>query len=408
MKVVVLGLGADTKDVIPYLGNRGDKVTVLDERNGDKFENLNKYDLIVRSPGVYRYRPELLKTRTPITSKTKLFFDLCPGKIIGVTGTKGKGTTATLIYEILKAAGKKVYLGGNIGTGIFETLEKTGKDDWVVLELSSFQLIDLHKSPHIAVILMTTAEHQDWHKNILEYVEAKKNLVCHQTPTDYAVVNKDYPNSVEIGKAATGQIAWVSKDFLQNMADEEIGLRGSHNRENVVAAATAAKLAGVNEPTIRKVIKEFKGLEHRLEEVAAVNGVIYYNDSFSTTPETAIAAIKTFREPEIVILGGSSKNSDFSALGKTIRETQNIKALILIGSEAKKIEKTVGKARGVRVIRNHGNMTKIVEIAYNNAVSGDIVLLSPACASFDMFKNYKDRGLQFKKEVLALNEKQKP
>ncbi|MCL4397599.1 UDP-N-acetylmuramoyl-L-alanine--D-glutamate ligase [Patescibacteria group bacterium] len=404
MKVAVLGLGIDTQDVIPYLKSRGDKVTILDEKNGDKFENLDKYDLIVRSPGVYRYRPELLKTKTPITSKTKLFFDVCPGKIIGVTGTKGKGTTASLIYEIMKAAGYDVYLGGNIGTGVFDL--KLTKNSWVILELSSFQLIDLDKSPHIAVVLMVTQEHQDWHPTVQEYLDAKKSIVSHQKPTDYAVINKDYPNSAEIGRAATGKVVWISKDALQNMADEEIGLRGSHNRENVVAAATVAKIIGIDEETMRRVIKNFRGLEHRLEEVAKINGVTYYNDSFSTTPETAIAAIKAFKEPEIVVLGGSSKNSDFSELGKIIRGAKNIKALILIGTEAKKIKEAVGKAGDIRIIEGLKSMDEIVKTAYNTAISGDVVLLSPACASFDMFKNYKDRGRQFKQAVVDLNDKQ--
>ena len=404
MKVAVLGLGVDTEDVIPYLKNRGDEVTIFDEKNGDKFDNLDKFDLIVRSPGVYRYRKEL-KDLKNVTSKTKLFFDVCPAKIIGVTGTKGKGTTATLIYEILKAAGKKVFLGGNIGMGIMGELRDMKEDDWVVLELSSFQLIDLHKSPHIAVVLMVTQEHQDWHQNTQEYIEAKKNIVSHQNPTDYAVVNKDYPNSREIGEAAAGKVEWVSNNALKNMADDEIGLRGVHNRENVVAAVTVAKLAGVEEQTMRKVIKEFKGLEHRLEEGATVNGVAYYNDSFSTTPETAIAAIKAFKEPEIIILGGSSKNSDFSELAETIKKATNIKQVILIGTEGERLHKLLEKLKYLKILRG-ANMEKIVKTAYNIATSGDVVLLSPACASFDMFKNYKDRGQQFKEQVARLkNEK---
>lgn len=395
MKVVVLGLGVDTQDVIPYLRDRGDKVTVLDEKNGDKFDNLDKYDLIVRSPGVYRYRPELLKTKTEITSKTKLFFDLCPAKIIGVTGTKGKGTTATLVYEILKAAKKKVFLGGNIGSGVFGILRKLGKDDWIILELSSFQLIDLHKSPHIAVVLMVTSEHQDWHKNIQEYVDAKKNIVAYQRVTDFAVVNKDYPNSVEIGKAARGKVIWVSGRDI----DLPTRLRGEHNKENIAAAVAVAKIIGV---PFKGIVRGFRGLEHRLEEVRTVGGVTFYNDSFSTTPETAIAAVKSFSEPEIVILGGSSKNSDFSQLGKTIRNSPNVKAVILIGAEGERIYKLLKGLKFLKLLRGPTSMEKIVNLAYNTAVSGDVVLLSPACASFDMFKNYKDRGDQFKRQARRL------
>lgn len=391
-KVVVLGLGVDTQDVIPYLESQGAIVTVLDEAKGDKFENLDTYDLIIRTPGIYRYRDELKKTKTGISSKTKLFFDLCPAKIIGVTGTKGKGTTATLIYEILKAAGKDVYLGGNIGQGVFEFLPKLTADSWVVLELSSFQLIDLTKSPHIAVVLMVTSEHLDWHKATDDYVQAKKPITKYQTAKDFAVINKDYPNSVAIGKMGQGKKIWVSgKDT--NLPTR---LRGPHNKENIAAAVAVAKIIGV--PYL-DAVANFKGLEYRLEEVATIRGITFYNDSFSTTPETAVAAIKSFTEPEIVILGGSSKNSDFRELGKVISSAPNIKAVMLIGVEGPKIGQFV---KGQKILPGGKNMAEIVKIAYNKATSGDVVLLSPACASFDMFKNYKDRGQQFKTEVQSL------
>lgn len=391
-KIAVLGLGVDTQDVIPWLEKQRAEITILDESKGDKFENLDKYDLLVRSPGVYRYRDELLKTKTEITSKTKLFFDNCPAKIIGVTGTKGKGTTATLIYEILKAVKKDVYLGGNIGEGIFDKLDQLDEFAWVILELSSFQLIDLHKSPHIAVVLMTTSEHLNWHKNVGEYIDAKKNIVAYQKPSDFAVVNKDYSNSREIGKAVTGKIIWVSKrngNFVTK-------LRGEHNQENIAAAVAVAKIIGV---PYEKVVKNFRGLEHRLEEVKTIKGVTFYNDSFSTTPETAIAAIKSFTEPEIVILGGSSKNSNFTELGKVISKAKNIKKVILIGTEGSRIKE---KIKNASILEGANNMAEIVKMAYNNAESGDVVLLSPACASFDMFKSYKDRGNQFKEEVKKL------
>lgn len=396
--VAILGLGEDTKDCLPWLEKQGAKITVLDELKGDRFDKLDRFDLLVRSPGVYRYRKEFEGLN--VTSKTKLFFDLFPReKIIGVTGTKGKGTTSTLIYEILKEAGKKVVLGGNIGAGIFDYIDKENDIDFVILELSSFQLIDLEKSPHIAVVLMVTSEHLNWHKSLKEYVDAKINIVAHQKSSDFTIVNKDYPNSVKIGKSATGQVIWVSKDALKNMTDDEIGLRGGHNRENVVAAATVGKILNIKESIIRSVIKNFHGLEHRLELVKKVRGVSFYNDSFSTVPETAIAAVKSFFEPTIIILGGSSKNSNFSELGKVIDNSKNIKLVVSIGAEGPKITKFI---KNKKVLRVDGKMDKIVEMAYNNAVSGDVVLLSPACASFDMFKSYKDRGQQFKDAVNKL------
>ncbi len=394
MKVAVLGLGVDTQDVIPFLEKRGDEVTVLDEAKGDKFENLDQYDLIVRSPGVYRYRPELLKTKTVITSKTKLFFDLCPAKIIGVTGTKGKGTTATLIYEILKAGGKDVYLGGNIGSGIFGILPELTGNSWVILELSSFQLVDLTKSPHIALVLMITSEHLNWHKDEAEYVSAKKSILAYQTENDFAVINKDYPNSVAIGKQGKGKKIWISGKEI-NLTTR---LRGEHNKENIAAAVSVAKILDL---PFEDVVANFPGLEHRLEEVTTVNGITFYNDSFSTTRETAIAAIKSFTEPEIVILGGSSKNSDFTQLGQAISDSENIKLVILIGAEGPRIAKTI---QNKKTLFETKNMASIVNLAYNNATSGDVVLLSPACASFDMFKSYKDRGTQFKEQVKLLKE----
>lgn len=400
-KVVVLGAGDDTKDVIPYLEKEGALVTILDEKKGQSFYNLSTYDVIVRSPGVYRYRSEIEeaeKNGVIVTSKIKLFFDLCPAKIIGVTGTKGKGTTATLIYEILKKAGKKVYLGGNIGTGIFHLLPDLDKTSWVVLELSSFQLIDLEKSPHIGVVLMVTLDHQNWHISEEEYVTAKKNIVVYQKATNFAVVNKDYPNSVAIGKAAKGKVFWISGTDVTFSSR----LRGEHNKENISAAIAVAKIIGV---PFEETVANFKGLEHRLEEVRTVNGVTFYNDSFSTVPETAIAAIKAFHEPEIIILGGSEKGSDFTKLGKTIAQASNIKAVILIGLMTERIEKAIKNAdpeNKVKIIKGSKNMDEIVKTAYNNAISGNVVLLSPACASFDMFQSYKDRGQQFKDAVNLL------
>lgn len=398
-KIAILGWGVDTQDVEPWLKEQGAVVTILDEQK-EAFGDLTKYDVLVRSPGVYRYRSDIVKAEsagTAVTSKTKIFFDVCPGKIIGVTGTKGKGTTSTLIYEILKAAGKKVFLGGNIGKGIFEHLDEMDKNSLVVLELSSFQLIDLHKSPHVAVVLMTTSEHMDWHKSVNEYVDAKSRITQFQMPNDYVIYNKDYPNSVKISKQGKAKKISVSgKDWKG-----EMGLRGEHNRENVAAATAVARIFKVQGSIISKVVGEFKGLEHRLEEVATIDGVTYFDDSFSTTPETTIAAIKAFTEPLILIAGGSEKGSDFTNLGKVISETKNIKAVILIGHMADRIDKAILN-RNLSIIRNISNLKDVVRTASGLASSGDVVLLSPACASFDMFKNYKERGNQFKEEVRKL------
>lgn len=448
-KVAILGFGIEGLAVLKFLEKKGASVWILDRRQkenldqdsisqaeqlGAQFtlgkeylENLSAFDIIVRSPGVRRLLPELLvaeKAGVTITSQTKIFFDLCPCPIIGVTGTKGKGTTSTLLYEMLKEAGEDAYLGGNIGLPPLSFLEKLQRTSIVVLELSSFQLQDLTKSPHIAVLLMMTSEHLDHHATHEEYIEAKRNIIRFQTKDDYAVINRDYPASNESDIHTDGKVYYFSREretnngcfaiygkiiVRKNNSDDEIiktseiALPGKHNLENVCAAVMAARLANVSTKYIINVLKTFTGLPHRLELIREVGGVKYYDDSFSTTPETAIAAIESFDQPKILILGGSSKGSDFASLGKVIRESESIKAIIGIGDEWEEIKAHFGTlASHVLVIEGAKTMNQIVQAVSKIAKSGDVVLLSPACASFDMFKNYKDRGEQFKKEVLGL------
>ncbi len=429
-KVAILGLGVEGQSSAEFLKGQGADVTVLDEKgNPEYFNNLDAYDLILRSPGIKLSYLENLGEK--VTSHTKIFFDLCPCPIIGVTGTKGKGTTASLIYAMLKAEGKDAYLGGNIGVPPLSFLDKLNKNSIVVLELSSFQLQDLTKSPHIAVVLMVTREHlapdrkegthQNYHSSVNEYIDAKRNILRYQTEGDFAIVNKNYPASRESDVHTPGQIFYISREdevvegcFIKNekvtvrrggveeeiIETSEILLPGKHNLENVCAATMTAILAGVSRKNIAQVLRTFKGLEHRLELVVEKNGVRYYDDSFSTTPETAIAAIDAFEVPEILILGGSSKKSDFKELGQVIFERPNIKAIIGIGEEWEKIKEAIGHQRaGIEYIEDCKNMAEVVAAASKIAEDRDVVLLSPACSSFDMFENYKDRGEQFKKEV---------
>lgn len=449
--VAVLGLGVEGLSNLQFLKEKNANVWVLDRRQKedidpslltsaealgaqfifgkDYLKNLTDYHVIVRSPGVKRLLPELVaaeKSGVIITSQIKLFFDLCPAKIIGVTGTKGKGTTSTMIYEMLKAAGRDVYLGGNIGTPPLDFLSKLQSSSWVVLELSSFQLQDLHKSPHIAVMLMITSEHMDHHASLEEYVEAKRNILRFQTADDFAIVNRDYPASNESDILTEGKVFYVSRERetdnacfsfgdkvrirkngndLEIIKINEIKLPGKHNLENVCAAVMAANLAGVGQKHIVDVLKSFTGLEHRLELIRELDGIKYYDDSFSTTPETAVAAIESFEQPKILILGGSHKGSNFTELGKTIRESKSIKAIIGIGEEWFRIKEEIGidnKELGIEIIEDKQDMKAIVAAAAKIAKSGDIVLLSPACASYGMFKNYKDRGNQFREQVLSL------
>lgn len=428
-KVAIIGEGVEGKSSIKFLKEKGAEITILDKKHSYEYlSHLDEYDLIFRSPGVKiseitQKDPALINK---ISSQTKLFFDLCPCPIIGVTGTKGKGTTSTLIYEMLKRDGKDAYLGGNIGVPPLDFLDKLSTHSIVVLELSSFQLIDLDKSPHVAVILMITSEHLDYHSTVEEYISAKRNIINAQTKKDFAILNRDYPASLESDIHTKGKVYHVSREqevgngcfaqdgkivIRQNGEDieivdtSELKLRGEHNFENACAASMAAYLSGVAPEAIRTVLREFAGLPHRLELIGAVNGVEYFNDSFSTTPETAIAAIESFKNPEILVLGGSSKNSNFEELGKIIASKDNIKSIIGIGLEWERIKSYIKNPKSpIFFIEGAKDMKTIVTAASKIALPGDVVLLSPACASFDMFKNYKDRGLQFKEEVKRLKE----
>lgn len=457
-RVGVLGAGVEGISSANFLVEQGAEVILLDAKEmldegilnqvqddmnqgnivfhggEDYLQNLTQFDVLFRSPGIKPSLPELVdaaKQGITITSQTNLFFALSPAPIIGVTGTKGKGTTASLIYEMIKTEGLPVYLGGNIGVPPLTFLEDLTPSSWVVLELSSFQLMDLQRSPHIAVMLMITNEHQDYHTDITEYIDAKRNLIRFQTPTDFAILNRDYPATHESDIFTEAQIFQVSREreaagdgcfVRQNrlivrrdgkerdiMHTSEILLPGKHNIENISAAVMAATLAGISEKAIVSVLQTFKGLRHRLELVGEVRGVKYYDDSFSTTPETAIAAIEAFDAPEILILGGSSKKSDFTELGQLLSTRVNIKAIIGIGEEWERIKAEIknlptgGQDPKFQIIEGCQNMQEIVAKAAEIATPGDVVLLSPACASFGMFANYKERGEQFTQEVARLN-----
>jgi len=444
-QIAVLGLGIEGRDVCEYLLKQGARnITVFDRKTAvelgqiyKRFKSLKNlefklgqnylkdglvdFDIIFRSPAFKLSMPEIVeaeKAGATISSATKLFFDFCPAKIIGVTGTKGKGTTATLIYRILKKAKKKVFLAGNIGEPMLTLLPKLRKEDLVVLELSSFQLIDMTKSPHLAIVLFVSSEHLDYHQNTQEYIEAKSNIVRHQKSSDFAILNADNPTSSSFASLTPAKIYCFSRSRKVNggyveadkifLFDKLIGkigklkLRGAHNWDNVCAAITASRLVGVDIDPIKKTVFSFSGLEHRLELVRRYKGVSFYNDSFSTTPETAIAAIRAFKEPIILIAGGSEKGSDYTELGKEITHS-SVKCLILIGQMAERIKKAaLEEGYKGKIIFQLGEMKEIVRKAFAEAKTGEVVLLSPACASFDMFKNYKDRGRQFKKYVRSL------
>lgn len=442
MNVAILGYGVDGKSAATYWYKLGATITICDESpdielpiyakpklGSDYLSGLSDFDIIVRSPGI---RPDKITAANPdsrdilkkVTSTINEFFAKCPAPIIGVTGTKGKGTTSTLIYNMLAEAGKKVFLGGNIGTVPLDFLDQVSPDSWVVLELSSFQLMDIAYSPKIGVCLMVVPEHLDWHTNLQEYYHAKSQLFSQQKENDIAVFNATNPSSkriVDAGKAIkvpyyvpppkesayTVAGAYVEGDQIcyegKIVCDvKDVRLLGRFNLENVCAAIGAVwNIIGGDVDAIKRALSTFSGLEHRLEFVREVENVAYYNDSFATTPESTVAAMRAFTHPKVVILGGSDKGVPFYDVVDEVIHNY-VRRVIIIGETGQKfIELLV--ARGYENITLGGNtMAEIVHAAREAAQPGDVVLLSTACASFGLFKNYKDRGNQFKAEVNKL------
>lgn len=433
VKIAILGYGVQGRSAYEYWKKSGAEITICDYKTGiklppgtqgslgeDYLKNLEQYDTLVRSPSV---KPEeIVKNNSPeilnkITSVTNEFLKICPTKnIIGVTGTKGKGTTSMLLTKMLKASGKSVHLGGNIGTPPLDLLKNNIQEsDWVVLELANFQTIDLVHSPHIAVCLLVVPEHLDWHSDELHYYDSKKPMFKHQTEDDFAIYFSKNKLSEEITSVSKGQkIPYYEKPgaIIENnelvIANETIcsvkdfKLPGEHNWQNICAATTAFWQIENNVQAIQKVAKSFSGLPYRLELVREVKGVKYYNDSFGTAPETAQVAIKAFTEPKILILGGSDKGLSFSGLAKTVSEN-NVKKVLLIGLMAEKIREELEKAGYKDYVPGGKDIDEIVQNAQKAAEPGDVVLFSTACASFDMFENYKDRGDKFNRAVIELS-----
>lgn len=336
-------------------------------------DNLNKYDLVFRSPGVPYH---LVEKHNNITSLTALFLKLCPAKIIGVTGTKGKGTTATLIYKILKYCKKDAYLAGNIGKPALDILPKLKKSSWVVLELSSFQLQGIKQSPHVAVMLDLFPDHMEVHASYQEYVNAKKNIHRHQKSSDKAFFVKD-----------------LDLKQFKAFSPDELKIPGTHNFKNAVMAYTVTKNLKCPEKKIIEAIIRFKGNEHRLEFVKKIKGVSFYNDSASTNPQTTIAAVKAFSESKILIAGGYDKNLSYKPWAKVFPKA-NVKMLILIGNNKQKIKKAlVNKKVAIKIA---SSLREAVKLSKKIAAQNDIVILSPGAASFDMFNSYDDRGQKFK------------
>jgi UDP-N-acetylmuramoylalanine--D-glutamate ligase len=442
MKVAIVGYGIEGQSAYRYWSKQHADITICDRNDqldlpkdaasqlGEGYlKDLDRFDVIMRTAGMH---PHIILDANPgvgpkVTTVINEFMRVCPAPIVGITGTKGKGTTSTLIFKILQAAGFTAHLGGNIGHSPFDFISDVKKDDYVVLELSSFQLEDATHSPHVAVCLMVVPEHLNWHADLEEYKNAKSNIFRFQEIDDIAVYNALSNNSRDIaafsgaqtivpyGVPAGGrqhlgkEVSVYVKDDRIFYEDTEIcgtgdvALIGRHNLENICAAIAATwKLINGNTAAIKKVVKSFSGLEHRLEFVKYYNGVRFFDDSFSTTPETAIAAIQAFEEPKVLILGGSDKGVSFEALAEAVTNN-NVRQVLAIGTMGPVIAEALLK-RGFQAISNDqlDTMQAIVKVACKVARTGDVVLLSPACASFDMFKDYKDRGDQFKRAVRNL------
>ena len=445
-KIAISGFGIEGKAMFNWLQKHDFRdITVCDQdvnldydfpsgistRLGEEYLNdLDKFDVIFRSPGIsflnahVRVAAEIEHIK--VTSVTKFFMDQCPCPVIGVSGTKGKGTTCTLIHNILKSDGRDAHLGGNIGTPPVEFLDDLEADSIVVLEMSSFQLQDALKSPHYAVLLNTTEDHLDYHADVGEYRAAKEGLLTHQNENGLAVLNKDYDYAKQYESLVKGRMYWVSVEGKVDGAYvedgviywqgeevckvEDVALLGSHNLENILPAVAICSELGISRELIGEEIRAFEGLPHHLEFVRELRGIKYYNDSFSTNDMTCMAAVDSFDESMILICGGFDKGLDYGDWATKILTKINLHVVILIGDTADKMEEALieaeeqlGEAMGspTKVLRRDSLEDCVVDAMAESEDEG-VVVFSPAASSFDSYKNYKERGKQFMREVKKL------
>ena len=440
-KIAICGIGISNTPLILDFVEKGARVIACDRRNrqqigqladtleeagvelhlGERYLDDLEVDIIFRTPGMNFYLPELEQARKrgiAVTSEMEVFFDLCPATIFAVTGSDGKTTTTTLIAKMLEAEGKKVHIGGNIGKPLLPRISEIAPDDFVVAELSSFQLISMRKSPDVAVVTNVAPNHLDIHKDMDEYVEAKKNILMHQNAFSRTVLNRDNEITSEFSRYVRGQSlsfsmerpvkngAWLDTDGTLHMSyrgidapvlhRDNISIIGDHNVENYLAAISAV-WGYVSTENIKKVAKEFMGVEHRNEFIREKDGVRYFNDSIASSPSRTIAGLKAFDQKVILIAGGYDKHIPFEPLAPYIIE--KVKLMTLSGPTADAIEKAVithPDYKGSPEIIKVSDIKEAVDIIHKRAVNGDIVTLSPACASFDAFANFEARGKYFK------------
>ncbi|HMF89047.1 MAG TPA: UDP-N-acetylmuramoyl-L-alanine--D-glutamate ligase [Candidatus Angelobacter sp.] len=442
-RVLVVGLGRSGAASAFFLQDHGAKVTVSDEKSEAQLQNeiaalldrgvsietgrhgertFRDQDLIVVSPGVPSDQPQLQHARTlgvPVIGEVELAFRFLQGKVIAITGSNGKTTTTTLVGEILSKSGRNTLVGGNIGTPVISLAAQSTPETLNVLEISSFQLETIQEfRPWIAAILNITPDHLDRHRTFQAYVDAKARIFQNQQSSDFAVLNADDLTCAALQDKIKSSLCWFSRKhsvesgaflegdqivFRQNGKDQtvlgrqDIQLKGAHNLENVLAAVTIGMLAGCSPAEIKRAVSEFRAVEHRLELVAAVNGVSFYNDSKATNVDATVKALESFPGNIHIILGGKDKGSDYSTLNPLLRE--RARSAYLIGAAAEKIGSQI---QGATTLVRSGTLDRAVRQAFEAARPGDVVLLAPACASFDQFENYEHRGRVFKELVLAL------
>ena len=441
-RVTVIGIGISNTPLIRFLTENGAEVTACDKKTepelgsvaqelmasgvklrlGDNYLDDISGDIVFKTPGLRYDNPQLVKARSRgavVTSEMEVFFEICPSQIIAVTGSDGKTTTTTLIYEMLTKSGLTCHLGGNIGKPVLYRVEEMKKTDIAVLELSSFQLHTMRKSPHIAVITNLSPNHLDMHKGYEEYIEAKENIMLYQKKGDTVVLNKENEVTAALAARAAGKAVMFSsqreadvdiKDGYIRLYGEkilkisDIRIPGKHNAENYMAAiAATAGLA--KKSAICEVARGFGGVPHRIELVRELDGVKYYNSSIDSSPNRTINTLKVFKRPVILIAGGKDKGIPYDALGPAIAD--GVKRLILVGATAGAIRASLeaelikrgGGDIPVTVLDSYG---EAVTLARAEAADGDVVLMSNASTSFDMFKNFEERGNLFKKLVNSL------
>jgi UDP-N-acetylmuramoylalanine--D-glutamate ligase len=445
-RVLVVGLGKSGLSAAMFLRARGARVTVSDTRSavalaheiptlldagimvesgGHGLLTFRRQDLIVVSPGVPMDTPEVKQTKAfgmPVIGEVELASRFLQGQVVAITGSNGKTTTTSLLGKIFSESGSPTLVGGNIGLPVIDLVEKSSAETTNVLEVSSFQLEtieDFH--PHISVVLNITPDHLDRHGSFENYAAAKARITERQTPEDFLVLNAEDKATQMVASKTKAQIFWfsgrrpikqgtfvhgesivfVAKEGAKAepvMPVNEIHLKGAHNVENVLAAVCAARLAGISAEVIRRAVGDFKAVEHRLELVKCLHGVEFYNDSKATNVDAAMKAVASFGGGIHLILGGKDKDSDYSTMSDLLKE--RVKAVYTIGSAAEKIERQL---HGVVKMVQAGTMQKAVQEAANAAVAGDVVLLSPACSSFDQFENYEHRGRVFRQIVNELS-----